>query len=38
MSKYRRKIEKGKGEPEMSSWVVEQIARKGAQKMLEMAL
>ena len=38
MSKYRRKIEYVKEEPETSWSILEQIARGGAQKMLKMAL
>jgi len=38
MSKYRRKIEYVKEEPETSWSVLEQIARGGAQKVLKMAL
>jgi len=38
MSKYRRKIEYVKVEPETSWSVLEQIARGGAQKMLKLAL
>ena len=38
MSKYRRKIEYVKEEPETSWSVLEQIARGGAQKMLKLAL
>ena len=38
MNKYRRKIEYVKEEPETSWSVLEQIARKGAQKMLKLAL
>lgn len=38
MSKYSRKIQYVKDEPESSWSVLEQIARKGAQKMLQLAL
>jgi len=38
MSKYRRKIEYVKEEPEQAWSVLEHIARKGAQKMLKLAL
>jgi len=38
MSKYSKKIEYVKEEPEPSWSVLEQIAREGAQKMLKLAL